>query len=83
MNWLNLLEKILCNNPKLESIVENGVRKYTFKPIYKIQNRKELMNLVKESQVKGEGGILMENVQESMTTENFERIFKVWFKRSL
>jgi transcription initiation factor TFIIE subunit beta len=71
------LTKILCNNPKLDSTVEDGVRKYTFKPIYKIRTRKDLLNLIKDSQIKGEGGILLENVQESMTTDDFERIIKV------
>jgi hypothetical protein len=38
------------------------------------------MNLVKESQLKGLGGILLENVQESMTTDEYEKIFtKVTF----
>ncbi len=64
-------------NPKLETSFDENVKKYTYKPYYTIKNRKDLINLIKDHQTKGLGGILMDDVQESMTTEDFDRIFKV------
>jgi transcription initiation factor TFIIE subunit beta len=74
---LNSYLKILPKNPKLETSVDENVKKYTYKPYYTIRNRKDLINLIKDHQVKGLGGILLDDVQESMTTEDFERVFKV------
>lgn len=56
----------LLNNPKIESRIEDGLRKYTFKPFYNIRNRKDLINLVKDSQMKAAGGVLLDDVQESV-----------------
>jgi transcription initiation factor TFIIE subunit beta len=67
---------MLSSNPKIETIIEDGVKKYTFKPSLIIRNRKDLLNLVKENQSKGLGGVLMDDVQESMTTDEFERVSK-------
>ena len=58
--------QILINNPKLESKFEDGTRKYTFKPTYVIRNRRDLVNLIRDQQNKAYGGILLEDVQESM-----------------
>jgi transcription initiation factor TFIIE subunit beta len=74
---------ILCNNPKLDVTLENGVRKYTFKPSFVIKNKKDLVNLIKEHQSKGLGGVLAEDVQDSMTTDEYERIFKVTITKEL
>lgn len=65
----------MCSNPKIESSVEHTVRKYTFKPFYNIKNRKDLINLVKEQQAKAAGGILLEDIQESLP--NADEILKV------
>ena len=75
----NLDNMILPKNPKLESIIEDQTRKYTYKPSFILRNRRDLINLIKDRQSKGEGGVLKDDVQESMTTEDFERIFKVIF----
>ena len=56
----------MLNNPKIESKIEDGVRKYTFKPFYNIRNRRDLVNLVKEQQMKAAGGVLFDDVQESV-----------------
>ncbi len=40
--------------------------KYVFKPIFAIRNRKELLNFLKEQQDKGLGGVLLEDIQESL-----------------
>lgn len=73
---LNLDSQILPKNPKLESDIEGNTRKYTFKPYFIIKNRKDLINLIKDHQIKGLGGLLLDDIQESMTTEDFDRIFK-------
>lgn len=53
------------------------MRKYTFKPIYNLRSRRDVINLIKENQTKGLGGVLLEHVQESMTTDDYDRIFRV------
>ncbi len=58
--------KTLLNNPKIESRIEDGVRKYTFKPFYNIRNRRDLINLIKDQQNKAAGGVLLDDVQESV-----------------
>ena len=56
----------MCNNPKIECTIEEGIRKYKFKPFYTIRNRRDLINLVKEQQLKAAGGVLLDDVQESV-----------------
>ena len=75
----NLDNMVLPVNPKLEMSFDDKTktRKYTYKPSFNLKNRRDLINLIKEKQDKGEGGVLKDDVQESMTTEDFERIFKV------
>ena len=53
------------------------MHKYTFKPSYIIRNRKDLIGLIKDNQLRGLGGVLKDEVQDSMTTEDFEKVFKV------
>ena len=52
-------------NPKLETSFDENVKKYTYKPYYTIKNRKDLINLIKDHQTKGLGGILMDDVVSS------------------
>ena len=73
----NLDNMILPKNPKLDMTLDDKTRKYTYKPSFVLKNRRDLINLIKTTQAKGEGGVLKDDVQESMTTEDFERIFKV------
>jgi len=53
----------LGNNPKIE-VTPDG--KYLFKPTYKLKDRKSLLKLLKQQDLKGLGGILLEEVQESL-----------------
>lgn len=55
--------------------MEGNVRKYSFKPLYNLKKRSDVINLIKENQLKGLGGILLDDIQDSMTTDEFERIF--------
>jgi transcription initiation factor TFIIE subunit beta len=72
----NLDTQILTKNPKLEASIEDRNTKYTFKPYHKIRHKRDLINLIKDHQNKGLGGLLLDDIQESMTTDEFERIFR-------
>ncbi|KAH8296176.1 hypothetical protein KR054_002649 [Drosophila jambulina] len=61
-NWL--AGEALNNNPKIES--SPCGTKFSFKPVYKIKDGKALMRLLKQHDLKGLGGILLEDVQESL-----------------
>jgi transcription initiation factor TFIIE subunit beta len=56
----------LCNNPKIEVKIEDKINKFIFKPIYNIRNRRDLLNFLKEQLDKGGGGVLLEDIQESL-----------------
>lgn len=60
-NWLQT--EALINNPKIE--VSPDMR-FSFKPVYKIKDGKSLMRLLKQHDLKGLGGILLDDVQESL-----------------
>jgi transcription initiation factor TFIIE subunit beta len=53
----------LVNNPKIEVTSE---AKFIFKASYKIKDKKSLLRLLKQHDLKGLGGILLEDVQESL-----------------
>ena len=58
-----LATEALKNNPKV-SADPNGT--YLFKPPYSIVNRKGLLKLLRQNDLKGQGGIFLEDVQESL-----------------
>ncbi|XP_055382722.1 general transcription factor IIE subunit 2 [Condylostylus longicornis] len=60
-NWL--AAEALVNNPKIEVHPDN---KFSFKPVYKIKDGKNLLRLLKQHDLKGLGGILMDDVIESL-----------------
>ncbi|CAD7080791.1 unnamed protein product [Hermetia illucens] len=60
-NWLQT--EALINNPKIEVSPDN---RFCFKPVYKIKDGKSLMRLLKQHDLKGLGGILLDDVQESL-----------------
>ncbi|CAG9764388.1 unnamed protein product [Ceutorhynchus assimilis] len=59
--WLQT--EALGNNPKIEVTPD---QKYFFKATYKLKDRKSLLKLLKQQDLKGLGGILLEDVQESL-----------------
>lgn len=59
--WLET--EALINNPKIEVIANN---KFLFKAPYKIRDKKSLLRLLKHHDLKGLGGIMLEDVQESL-----------------
>ncbi|KAH8349499.1 hypothetical protein KR084_000047 [Drosophila pseudotakahashii] len=61
-NWLS--SEALHNNPKVEA--SPCGTKFSFKPVYKIKDGKTLLRLLKQHDLKGLGGILLDDVQESL-----------------
>nr|KAG5694746.1 hypothetical protein BaRGS_002699 [Batillaria attramentaria] len=61
-----LLLKALLNNPKIDLIDTSEGRKFAFKPKLDIRDRKGLLRLLKNYDLAGKGGILMEDVEESL-----------------
>jgi transcription initiation factor TFIIE subunit beta len=57
------MTEALINNPKIEVTPEG---KFIFKASYKIKDKKSLLRLLKQHDLKGLGGILLEDVQESL-----------------
>lgn len=66
-----LLTEALVQNPKLEQTPEGG---FLFKPPYKIRDKKALLRILKQHDLKGLGGILLDDVQESLP--NCEKALK-------
>ena len=62
----------LGNNPKIEVTPEMT---YLFKPPYKMVNKKELIKLLKRKDLNGEGGIMYDDVLESLP--NAEKIVQL------
>lgn len=59
--WLET--EALPNNPKIEVTSD---KKFIFKPPLKIKDKKSFLRLLKQYDLKGLGGILLEEVQESL-----------------
>ncbi|XP_014205514.1 general transcription factor IIE subunit 2 [Copidosoma floridanum] len=53
----------LTQNPKIE-VTPDG--KYSFKSKYKLKDKKSLLRLLKQHDLRGMGGILLEDIQESL-----------------
>jgi transcription initiation factor TFIIE subunit beta len=53
----------LPQNPKID-VTADG--KYCFKAQYRIKDKKSLLRLLKQHDLKGLGGILLEDIQESL-----------------
>lgn len=61
LQWLQT--EALVNNPKIE-VTPDG--KFLFKALYKLKDRKSLLKLLKQQDLKGLGGVLLDDVQESL-----------------
>lgn len=53
----------LPKNPKIEMTPDG---KYTFKAMYKIKDKKSLLRLLKQHDLKGLGGVMLDDIQESL-----------------
>ncbi|XP_014768961.1 transcription initiation factor IIE subunit beta [Octopus bimaculoides] len=69
-HWL--VTEALINNPKIEVVDGNT---YIFKPKYNIRNKKGLMNLLKNQDLHGLGGVLIDDIEESIP--NAQKSFKI------
>ncbi|XP_046448309.1 general transcription factor IIE subunit 2-like [Daphnia pulex] len=69
-HWLKT--EALGSNPKIET-TQDG--RYQFKPPYKVRDRKGLLKLLRQTDLKGYGGILLEDIQESLP--NHEKVLKL------
>ncbi|GJQ76573.1 hypothetical protein Trydic_g2270 [Trypoxylus dichotomus] len=58
-----LASEALQNNPKIE-VTPDG--RYIFKAMYKLKDRKSLLKLLKQQDLKGLGGVMLEDIQESL-----------------
>ena len=54
------------SNPKITVKESNEGRKFAFRPKLDIRDRKGLMRLLKNYDLVGKGGVLMEDVEESL-----------------
>lgn len=57
------MSEALPNNPKLEQPI---IGRFIFKPPFKIRDGKSLLKLLKMHDLKGLGGVLLDDVQESL-----------------
>lgn len=60
--WLQT--EALQNNPKIEAS-DDGTR-FAFKAVFKLKDGKSLLKLLKQHDLKGLGGVLLDDVQESL-----------------
>uniref|UniRef100_A0A336LHH7 Transcription initiation factor IIE subunit beta n=1 Tax=Culicoides sonorensis TaxID=179676 RepID=A0A336LHH7_CULSO len=60
-NWLQ--NEALRNNPKIEVTPEGA---FVFKAVYKLRDGKSLIKLLRHQDLKGLGGVLLDDVQESL-----------------
>ncbi|KAL1456157.1 hypothetical protein WDU94_000906 [Cyamophila willieti] len=59
--WLS--REALQNNPKIDVIDET---KFLYKPVFQLKGREGLLKLLKQQDLKGTGGILLNDVSESL-----------------
>merc|ERR1712226_17422 len=64
MTWLKT--EALPNNPKINMDDQN---RFTYKPPYSISGRKNVIKLLKNHDLHGEGGILVDDIEESLPRE--------------
>lgn len=67
-----LLNEALVKNHKIEVTPD---QKFMFKPPYKVRDKKGMLRLLKQHDLKGLGGILLEDIQESLP--NCEKILRI------
>ncbi|CAL1544530.1 unnamed protein product [Lymnaea stagnalis] len=63
-HWL--ATESLINNPKIIVVNEDGVNKFCFKPKFDIHDKKSLIKLLKSYDLHGRGGILIDDIEESL-----------------
>lgn len=71
-HWLQT--EALVNNPKITVIKEDGMNKFCFRPKFDIHDKKALVKLLKNYDIHGKGGILLEDIEESLP--NMQKVLK-------
>jgi len=71
-HWLST--ESLVNNPKVTVMKEDGVNKFCFKPKFEIYDKKGLLKLLKHYDLHGKGGLLYEDIEESLP--NMQKVMK-------
>lgn len=71
-HWLST--EALLNNPKITVVKEDGINKFCFKPKFDIHDKKGLLKLLKSYDIHGKGGILLEDIEESLP--NLQKVLK-------
>lgn len=61
-NWLQT--EALQSNPKIE--VSKDGQRFAYKPVYKLKDGKTLLRLLKQQDLKGLGGVMLDDIQESL-----------------
>lgn len=72
---LQWLQEVLPDNPKIEATPDG---RFIFKAMYKLKDRKSLLKLLKQQDLKGLGGVMLEDIQESLP--HCEKALKVYIK---
>lgn len=67
-----LATEALISNPKVDVTPD---QKFLFKPPYKVKDRKSMLRLLKQNDLKGLGGILLDDIQESLP--NCEKVLRM------
>lgn len=62
LQWLQ--SEALQNNPKIE-VTKDG-QSFSYKPVYKLKDGKSLLRLLKQQDLRGLGGVLLDDIQESL-----------------
>lgn len=68
--WLS--SEALLTNPRVEVTPD---QKFLYKPPYKVKDRKTMLRLLKQHDLKGLGGIMLDDIQESLP--NCEKILRM------
>ncbi|KAI8785531.1 general transcription factor IIE subunit 2 [Biomphalaria glabrata] len=63
-HWL--ASEALLNNPKIVVVKEDGVNKFCFKPKFDIHDKRGLVKLLKNYDLHGKGGIMIDDIEESL-----------------
>ncbi|XP_055325207.1 general transcription factor IIE subunit 2 [Sitodiplosis mosellana] len=73
-NWLQT--EALQENPKIDVSLDK--LRFAFKPVFKLKDGKSLIKLLKQYDLKGLGGIMLEEIQESLP--HCEKVLKNYAK---
>lgn len=71
LQWLQT--EALQDNPKID--VSDDKQRFSFKPVFKLKDGKSLVKLLKHYDLKGLGGVMLDEIQESLP--HCEKVLKM------